>query len=334
MIQKYTNVRTNRIYKDTVFRDLFGSEERKENALSLYNALTGNSYTDASQLEITTLSDVIYLNMKNDVSIIVEDEMMLWEHQSTHNPNMPLRGLLYFARLYESWVERNRLDKYSSRKLELPTPYFCVFYNGLAERPERETLKLSSSFSASQSHSDLHPALEAVATVININAHHNSKLMEACETLQGYARFVELVRVYHSEQNLVVSDAIDAAVQTCIEEDVLTEYLSERRAEVRDMYLTEYNEMDRLLSEERDRRLAEEEGRKEGRERGLKEGRQEGLKEGRQEGLKEGRQEGFSQSAQLFDLLSAAGRLDEYREALGNPELAKSLIEELSQSVG
>ena len=61
-------VNYNRNYKDTLFRKLFG--ENRENALSLYNAVNGTHYTNAEDLEFTTLDDVVYMKMKNDVSFI------------------------------------------------------------------------------------------------------------------------------------------------------------------------------------------------------------------------------------------------------------------------
>ncbi len=114
-----------REYKDRLFRFIFGAEENKEHILSLYNALRGTEYTDADQIEITTLDDVIYLGMKNDVSL----DMNLFEHQSTYNPNMPLRGFSYFARLYEQYISEHDLDIYGTKPVRIPAPRYIVFYN-------------------------------------------------------------------------------------------------------------------------------------------------------------------------------------------------------------
>ena len=103
-----------RIHKDSMFRDLFGSEEHKANALSLYNALNGSHYTNPDDLQLTTLDDVLYMHVKNDISFLIGDEMVLWEHQSTSNPNMPLRGLQYFARLYSALVDSMDANVYGS----------------------------------------------------------------------------------------------------------------------------------------------------------------------------------------------------------------------------
>ncbi len=90
-----------REYKDRLFRFIFGAEENREHILSLYNALRGTGYTNVEKIVIKTLGDVIYLGIKNDVSFMLSSDMNLFEHQSTYNPNMPMRGFSYFARLYE-----------------------------------------------------------------------------------------------------------------------------------------------------------------------------------------------------------------------------------------
>lgn len=131
----------NRSHKDTVFRDLFGTQEHKANTLSLYNALSGKNYDDPDLLEFTTLDDVLYMSVKNDISFLIDDTMILWEHQSTHNPNMPLRGLTYFARLYTAWVERQDRSIYGHTLIELPTPRYFVFFVGEEDRPDKETMR-------------------------------------------------------------------------------------------------------------------------------------------------------------------------------------------------
>ena len=153
----------NRNYKDTVFRDLFGSPERKANALELYNALNGTDYDDPDALELTTLDDVIYLNVKNDVSFLLADEMVLWEHQSTPNPNMPLRGLLYIARLLSAYIDREHLDIYYAKPVQIPTPRYVVFYIGEKERPEREVLRFSDLCAG------VDPDVEVTCEVVNVN---------------------------------------------------------------------------------------------------------------------------------------------------------------------
>lgn len=92
-------------YKDRLFSFLFGSEENREWTLSLYNAVNGSSYTDPSMIQITTIKEVMYLGMHNDVSFLISNEMNLYEQQSTYNPNMPVRLLQYSGNLYEKYFK-------------------------------------------------------------------------------------------------------------------------------------------------------------------------------------------------------------------------------------
>ena len=118
----------NREHKDTVFRMIYRD---REELLILYNALNGTDYEDPEQLTVTTLENAIYFGMKNDVSFLLDSRMMLYEHQSTWNPNIPLRDLFYIARLLEKYVNERGNSLYSSALIRLPEPRFVVFYNGL-----------------------------------------------------------------------------------------------------------------------------------------------------------------------------------------------------------
>lgn len=104
--------------------------EKKE-LLSLYNAVNGTSYDNPDALEINTLENAIYMNMKNDISFVLQIELNLYEHQSTFNPNIPLRDLFYIARELEALTAHSFM--YISTLVRIPTPRFVVFYNGTAE---------------------------------------------------------------------------------------------------------------------------------------------------------------------------------------------------------
>ena len=162
-----------RSYKDSLFRMVF--REKKE-LLSLYNAINGTMYEDPEELVATTIEDVLYMGRKNDISFLIKDVMNLYEHQSSVNPNMPLRGLIYICMLYQGYLEQNNLDIYSSTRLRLPTPKYLVFYNGTKEEPDRQELRLSDSFIKQEEP----PDLECRAVMLNINYGHNKELMEAC----------------------------------------------------------------------------------------------------------------------------------------------------------
>ena len=113
-------------YKDRLFSFLFGSEEHKDWTLSLYNAVNGSNYTDAEQIDITTIRQVLYLGMHNDVSFMIAGELNMYEQQSTYNPNMPLRMLQYAGNLFEQDLTKRRKNKYSKSLIELPVPKLVV----------------------------------------------------------------------------------------------------------------------------------------------------------------------------------------------------------------
>ena len=177
------------------------------------------------------------MGFKNDVSFIVEDSLNLYEHQSTYNPNMPLRGLFYYASMYERYVDTHELNIYSSKRLRIPTPQYVVFYNGNKAAPDREILKLSDLFTAPSKDGGCY---EWTATMLNINLPHNAAIMEKCRPLWEYAYFVDQVKAFN--QDHPIEEAIDLAVKTCIETNIMASILEAHRAEVTDMLMNEYNE--------------------------------------------------------------------------------------------
>ena len=228
------SVNTRRTYKDSLFRMIF--QEKKE-LLSLYNAINGTQYDNPDELIIITLEDVIYIGWKNDVAFLIQNVLNLYEHQSTWNPNMPLRGFFYISSIYQRYIRENHLDLYSSALLKLPTPRYVVFYNGTREEPDRTELRLSDSFMKK----DNNPSIECTALVLNISYEHNQELMAACRKLYEYSYFVEKVREF-LRNGLTRDAAIDLAAEHCIETDILKNFLIRHRAEVKQVILTEYDE--------------------------------------------------------------------------------------------
>lgn len=226
-----------RKYKDKLFRYIFYD---KKDLLALYNAVNKTCYTDADELEITTLEDVIYLSMKNDLSFIISWTMNLYEHQSTINSNIPVRGMSYFTRIYENYIRQNGLDVYGSTRIRLPMPQFVVFYNGKKEQPDEVELKLSSLF-VNNTKKQMKPALECTARMININQGHSEELLANCKRLSDYSYFVARIG-YYREQGIELETAMELAVDDCIEEGILEDILSKFRNEVCSMLLTEYDE--------------------------------------------------------------------------------------------
>ena len=202
----------NRIYKDSLFCRLFGSEEYRRNALELYNALAGTDHHGIADIEVTTIENTIFLGMKNDVSFLVGDELVLMEHQTTRNPNMPLRGLQYFARLYTKYVEQGGYDLYGRRRIPLPCPRFIVLCFEGRQLPEREVMRLSDSFETGPGD------VEVTATVLNCTEGSNGDIMRACEALRGYSHLLALERQFRKGGRMEVADAVRAAVAQCIED--------------------------------------------------------------------------------------------------------------------
>ncbi len=230
--------KVNRNYKDTVFRMLF---QDRENLLSLYNAVNGTAYEDVDGLVITTLQDAVYMNYKNDVSFVFDFTLSIYEHQSTVNQNMPLRDLIYVSKVLQGQMKDQ--DIYSSRQIKLPTPKFVVFYNGTDEQPEKQTLRLSDAYEKQLEEVEL----ELTVTVYNINYGHNQKLLEACQTLKEYAQYVAAVREYAKEMPL--AEAVESAVDSCIRQGILADFLRKNRAEAIEMSIFEYDEEKHLKSE-------------------------------------------------------------------------------------
>ena len=258
------NLKLNRKFKDTLFRKVFNN---KRDLLSLYNALNNTEHTDESLITINTIEDAIYIGYKNDISFIINSELNLYEHQSSVNPNMPVRGLIYFAELYKGYIDQNNLLIYNERLVKLPFPRYVVFYNGTEEQPEEQELRLSDSFvqvpegeslkdtAGTEADKTDKPSVEVVIQLLNINYGCNQELMEKCQKLMEYSKFVALVRVksdmltekYKKEMKSVnkkeiFAEAVALAIDEAIRDNVLKDILSKNMAEVTDMLLTEFDE--------------------------------------------------------------------------------------------
>ena len=298
-----TNVNTNdsltvnRTFKSTLFIMLF--EDRK-NLLELYNAITGKHYADPELLEINTLENAIYMSMKNDVSFLIDGRLSLYEHQSTKNPNLPLRFLLYISHLYSRLTVKANL--YGETIVRIPAPEFIIFYNGKDEMPERQLLKLSDMYSVKEEK----PKLELEATLLNISGTNNRKLKEACRTLRDYAIYTDKIRGYTEAMEL--PEAVDRAINECIEEDVLRDFLMEYKAEARAMSIFEYDQ-ERHMQQER--------------EAGIEKGRRIGLAEGEGQLLRRQVQKNLSRGMSFAEIAEV---LDETEERIR--EIAAEVAEE------
>ena len=231
------NISANHKHKDRLFTMIFGDNKNKKNILSLYNALHNTNHTNKDIVEITTIEDAVYIKMKNDISILLDSYLSLWEQQSTFNPNMPIRGLMYYGNLYNSYIDTMELPIYSSSLVKLPTPKYIVFYNGTSEHEPIEKLKLSDAFI----HEDINHEFEWTATMINLNEGKNEELLSKCKPLSDYMTLINKINTY-KEMEVTLRNAIDRAINECIEENVLADFLRKQRGDVMLTCLTEFSE--------------------------------------------------------------------------------------------
>ena len=253
-----------RNYKDTIFRMVFSD---KSNLLSLYNLISGKNYTNPDLLDIITLENAIYMNMKNDLAFLIDCTFCLYEHQSTYSPNLPLRNLFYVSREYEKLT--SSLSLYSTKRVILPNPNFIVFYNGAETDWRVRTSRLSESFQPTTDS----PNLELVVTEININLGVNDAFFSQCKPLFDYMRYINKVRTY--AVTLSIESAVEAAVNECIQEGIMAEFLLRNKSEAIQMSIFEYDE-------EKELNMIRQDEREMGREDGLKEGLEQGLQTGAQ----------------------------------------------------
>ena len=248
---------TNREFKDRLFKYLFGNPEHKDWTLELCNALEGTNYADADVVEFTTIEDVVYMSMKNDVSFLLHNTMFFFEQQSTYNPNMPARLFEYAGMVYGKLMKAlATYDPFSSKQQRLPDPVFYCFYNGTNEKEDRIELKLSDAFGAKS-----RGRLELIVDMININYGHNKDLLDRCKPMKEYAFLVARTR-FHLKTTNSLEEAIDKAIDEIDDDAVIKPALINNRAEVKLMCITEYDE-------EKTLRGRYEEGREDGREEGV-----------------------------------------------------------------
>lgn len=271
-----------REYKSNVFSMLM---ENPQNALSVYNALNGTNYDDVNAVEIKRLDGATELSVRNDAAFVIGSVLNLYEHQSTVNPNMPVRFLIYFSNTIQEYMQT--FDIYGPKKLMIPSPRFVVFYNGIKDAPEKYELKLSDSFISKEEQ----PEIELKCTVYNINTGYNSKLINNCGILKEYMQFVDYVRMYMESGSVGnfterITEAVNKAIKRCLEEGILVELLTKREKEVLGSMALDYTFERRY-------------------ELGVSEARKDGILEGRTEG------ETIGRINAIFELLEDFGPIPE-----------------------
>lgn len=296
---KWTGYRkVRRSAKDRLFRFLFDKD--REALLQLYNALNGTDYRDASALQVVTIESAVYVVMKNDLAFILAGTLNLYEHQSTYNSNMPVRFLIYLAEEYQKLIEQAESSLYGTKQIPLPTPQCVVFYNGEKQAPEEEVLRLSDAFINRNREADV----ELKVRMLNINYGYNRELMDRCHVLEEYAQFVEVSRQFMAD-GLTVKEALEQAIQYCMEHGILYETLRDYRAEVLGMLLEEFD-VDKY-------------------ERTI---RQEGMEEGMKQGIEQGQALGVERSNHLARILIEQNRVEDLKRAAFDPAYQKELFRE------
>ena len=226
----------NRTYKDMLFDKIFSD---KESILELYNAIAQTEYTDESAISVNTIKRAVFFGIENDKSFIIDDILNIYEHQSTINPNMPVRGLMYLSELYRQYIYENKLDIYGEKQILLPKPIYLVFYNGERKQPERQIISLRSAFP--ENISIKKEFLEFKAVMLNINYGYNKELMERCKPLKEYAIFVDIIRKYLKiEKETAI--AAKKAVEECIKHGILKDILLKEKGAIEDMITICYDE--------------------------------------------------------------------------------------------
>ena len=331
-------------YKDRLFSFLFGNEEHRDWTLSLYNAVNGSHYTDPGAITITTLRQVLYLGMHNDVSFLIAGEMNMYEQQSTYNPNMPLRMLQYAGNLFEQYITFFKLNKYGKRLIELPVPRLLVFYNGLDDGPDESLHFLSDAFPQEmRDQSDI----QVRVRMVNINSGHSPALMLQCKPLHEYTWVVDHIRALEPVCGL--DTAIDRTIDAMPDSFVTKSCLEVHRAEVKAMLLTEYNEAHQMelfrqegiqIGEKRGIQIGEKRGIQIGEQRGIQIGEQRGIQIGEQRGIQIGEQrdiqigeqrgeiKGQNRFGALVMKLLSLGRNDDIEKAACDPEYRARLFDE------
>ncbi|GHT64434.1 hypothetical protein FACS1894110_04050 [Spirochaetia bacterium] len=245
-------------YKDSLFSWLFSDTDALR---ELYGAIEGVTLDPATPITINTLEGVLFMDRMNDISFEIAGKLVvLIEHQSTINPNMALRMLMYIGRIYERITGSENI--YSEKKLTIPQPEFIVLYNGKDPYPDETTLKLSDSFKDAPSLglAKQSAMLELTAKVYNINEGKNEAISRNCRRLYGYSVFVAKAREFENtapDKRI----AMKMAAEFCIKHNILKEIFEAHASEVINMLLTEWNWDDAKVVWQRE---AREEGEKKG----------------------------------------------------------------------
>lgn len=288
----------NKKVKNSVFVDLFFDDETaEENDISLYNALHDEKLPKETEIQRIKVNNTIYMNFSNDISFGVKGKVLVFgEHQSTINKNMPLRSLMYVGRAYEQIVPVR--SRYRKSMVKLPRPEFYTFYNGKEKWEKEKVLKLSDAYLVQ----DGEPMLDLSVKVININPGEKHEVLEKCQILKEYGQFIDTINKYQAKED---PDAYKHAIEECIENNVLSDYLKRKGSEVLNMLIAEYDyDMDIEVQ------------------------REEAYEEGKEAGMEAGKESATKDVNELVRRLIADHRMEELQKSTEDREYQKQLMQE------
>ncbi len=225
-----TEVNPSKKYKDTTFRLLFSEPER---AVELYNAISGENLPLDTELVYTTLENALYIDRKNDLGFVINNRhLVLVECQSTVNMNIPLRCLGYVSRTLENLAGEKNL--YGSKLIKFPAPEFYVFYVGSATWDVKH-LKLSDAFLETPREN----SAEIIVNLVNLNYNVDTEILKRSPTLLGYSKLLFYIQEGLASNGGDLKAAIDAAVEQCIKEGFIEDFLRNHSREVTGMLFEE-----------------------------------------------------------------------------------------------
>ena len=228
----------NRKHKDSLFVDYFSKDrDWKQHFLSLYNALHNtNLQVENTKLERVNLEQVLYMDYYNDIAIMVNDQFILMiEHQSTINPNMPLRLLEYISRIYGNKMDSK--TKFSNQLIPLAKPEFIVFYTGKENIPPETYLYLSDAFKLNHDQ-DSEITLELKVKVCKIRSETPSSVVHNCPHLKQYVKFLKLIDESKADGQ---AQPLTRAIRKAVRGNILKDYLERKGGEVLSILMTEYD---------------------------------------------------------------------------------------------
>lgn len=231
MEESRTNHASNREVKSSVFTTYFSDPK---NAAQLYSALDGVPAAP-EDIRYTTLEGVLFMARKNDMAFMVKNKVLvISEHQSTVNNNMPLRDVIYYGRTIEKLVAADAI--YQRKLISIPTPEFYVFYNGDESFPAEKILKLSDAYLEKNNT----PMLELLVKVMNINIPTGHAILKQCRPLYEYSWFIQKIKDY-TRENPDRDMAIKLAIQDCIKAGIFADFVQEHGTEAINMLFTQFN---------------------------------------------------------------------------------------------